>query len=89
MIVIGKRDLLEYIPRLVQSGKFMNVKAAMLTLARVYRGLMLLIHTKYPAFKLFIGRILTSRDDGIPAAQREAFQEMVRSSMPEEVGILI
>jgi hypothetical protein len=88
MISIGKRDLLENIPKLLQSGKFTGVREIMTKLGEIYQTVMLDIRNRYPQFKLFVDKIRFMPKDGIPISQEQAFHAILRSFIPEDIPII-
>jgi hypothetical protein len=87
-LVMGRRDLMELIPKLVQGGRFVTVKEALTAIANLYGDLVKKIRARYPGMKLFIGKVIVGQDEGVLAGQKEMFYELLRAVLPEGVQAL-
>jgi hypothetical protein len=87
-LVMGRRDLMELIPRLVQAGRFATVKDALTAIVNLYGEMVKKIRARYPGMRLFIGKVIVGQVEGILSGQKERVIELLRAILPEGVQAL-
>jgi hypothetical protein len=71
LLVIGNWDLTETVPKLLQSGKAANVRAAITKLVDLYLEIIAEIEERYPELKVFVSPLIIQ--ESIVTEQKEFF----------------